>query len=42
MLPVRGGTEAYKACSDEPIAKYAKVVVIDLLTGRTVAVTPVT
>jgi membrane-bound ClpP family serine protease len=42
MLPVRGGTEAFKACSDEPIGKYARVVVIELLTGRTVAVTRIT
>ena len=39
MLPVRGGTEAFTACSDEPIAKYARVVVVECLTGRTVSVT---
>jgi hypothetical protein len=38
-LPVRGGTEAFTACSDEPIAKYARVVVVECLTGRTVSVT---
>jgi hypothetical protein len=39
MLPVRGGTEAFTACSDEAIAKYARVVVVECLTGRTVSVT---
>jgi membrane-bound ClpP family serine protease len=42
MLPVRGGTEAFKACADEPIAKYSRVVVVELLTGRTVSVTQIT
>jgi membrane-bound ClpP family serine protease len=42
MIPVRGGTEAYMACADEPIDKYARVVVIELLTGRTVSVTRIT
>jgi len=40
LLPVRGGTEAFTACADEPIAKHARVMVIECLTGRTVAVTP--
>jgi hypothetical protein len=39
MLPVRGGTEAFTACADEDIAKYARVVVVECLTGRTVTVT---
>ena len=39
MLPVRGGTEAFAACADEAIAKYARVVVVECLTGRTVSVT---
>jgi hypothetical protein len=41
LLPVRGGTEAFAACADEPIAKYARVVVVECLSGRTVSVTPV-
>lgn len=41
VLPVRGGTEAFAACADEPIAKYARVVVVEMLTGRTVAVTAI-
>ena len=39
VLPVRGGTEAFTAISDEPIAKYSRVVVVECLTGRTVSVT---
>jgi hypothetical protein len=41
ILPVRGGTEAYTACSDTVIPKYARVVVVEVLTARTVSVTPV-
>ncbi|HTW99786.1 MAG TPA: hypothetical protein VMD59_13470 [Acidimicrobiales bacterium] len=40
MLPVRGGTEAYTATADEAIPKHARVVVVDVLTARTVSVTP--
>jgi len=39
VLPVRGGTEAFTAISDEAIAKYSRVVVVECLTGRTVSVT---
>jgi membrane protein implicated in regulation of membrane protease activity len=41
VLPIRGGTEAYAACSDETIPKYARVVVVECLSGRTVTVTRV-
>jgi hypothetical protein len=41
MLPVRGGTEAFAAWSDAPIAKHTRVVVIDDRSGRSVTVTPV-
>lgn len=41
MIPVRGGTEAYAAVSDEAIAKHQRVVVVECLSGRTVAVAPV-
>ena len=41
MLPVRGGTEAFAAWSDEPIAKHVRVVVIEQRSGRSVSVTPV-
>jgi membrane protein implicated in regulation of membrane protease activity len=40
ILPVRGGTEAFSALSDEPIAKNTRVVVVECLSGRTVMVTP--
>ena len=40
VLPVRGGTEAYAAWSDEPIAKHTRVVVVECTSGRTVTVTP--
>lgn len=40
LLPIRGGTEAFTACSDVPIAKHARVMVIECLSGRTVTVTP--
>lgn len=42
VLPIRGGTEAYAACADEHIAKNQRVVVVELLSGRTVLVTPCT
>jgi hypothetical protein len=41
MLPVRGGTEAFAAWSDEPVAKHTRVVVIEDRSGRSVTVTPV-
>ncbi|MEA2370125.1 MAG: hypothetical protein QOH12_519 [Solirubrobacteraceae bacterium] len=40
MIGIRGGTEAFTAVSDEPIAKHARVVVIERLSARTVSVTP--
>jgi membrane protein implicated in regulation of membrane protease activity len=41
VLPIRGGTEAYTACSDETIPKHSRVVVVECLSGRTVTVTQV-
>jgi hypothetical protein len=41
MLPVRGGTEAFAAWSDEAIAKHARVVVVEERSARSVTVTPV-
>ena len=41
MLSVRGGTEAFAAWADEPIAKHTRVVVIEDRSGRSVTVTPV-
>ena len=40
MLPVRGGTEAFAALSDEPIARHTRIVVVEALSGRSVFVTP--
>ena len=40
MLGVRGGTEAFAAWSDEPIAKHTRVVVVEDRSGRSVTVTP--
>jgi len=40
MLPVRGGTEAFTACSDVSISKHARVVVVEWVAGRTVTVAP--
>jgi membrane-bound ClpP family serine protease len=40
LLPVRGGTEAFAAWSDEPIARHSRVVVVDSLSARSVLVTP--
>lgn len=39
LLPVRGGTEAYAAMSDEAIPKHARVVVVECTSGRSVTVT---
>jgi hypothetical protein len=40
LLAVRGGTEAFAAWSDEPIARHRRVVVVDCLSPRSVLVTP--
>jgi membrane-bound ClpP family serine protease len=40
LLSVRGGTEAFAAWSDEPIARHSRVVVVESLSGRSVFVTP--
>ena len=41
MLPVRGANEAFAAWSDEPIAKHARVAVVETRSARSVTVTPV-
>jgi len=41
LLPVRGGTEAFAAWSDEPIPRHSRVVVVDCMSARSVFVTPV-
>lgn len=40
LLPVRGGTEAFAAFADEPIAKHSRVVVVECRSARSVTVTP--
>ncbi|HUN30891.1 MAG TPA: hypothetical protein VMU95_02640 [Trebonia sp.] len=41
LLPVRGGSEAFTALSDEPVARHRRVVVVEQLSARSVMVTPV-
>jgi hypothetical protein len=41
LLPVRGGSEAFAAWSDEPIPRHSRVVVVEMLSARSVLVTPV-
>jgi hypothetical protein len=41
LLPVRGGTEAFAAWSDEPIARHSRIAVVDILSARSVFVTPI-
>ena len=40
LLPVRGGTEAFAAWSDEPIARHSRIVVVECMSARSVIVTP--
>lgn len=40
VVPVRGGTEAFAAWSDEPVAKNTRVVVVECRTARSVSVSP--
>lgn len=40
LLPVRGGSEAFAAWSDEPIAKHARVIVVEHTSARSVVVVP--
>jgi hypothetical protein len=40
VLPIRGGSEAFAAWADEPIAKYTVVAVVDERSARSVTVTP--
>ena len=40
LLSVRGGSEAFAAWSDEPIARHSRVLVVDALSARSVLVTP--
>jgi len=40
LVPVRGGTEAFAAWSDKPIAKDTRVLVVECTSARSVVVTP--
>ena len=40
LLPVRGGSEAFAAWSDEPVPKHTRVLVIETTSARSVIVTP--
>jgi hypothetical protein len=40
LLPVRGGTEAFAAWSDEPVPRHSRVVVVECMSARSVFVTP--
>ena len=40
LLPVRGGSEAFTALSDEPIPRHTRVVVVEVVSARSVLVTP--
>jgi hypothetical protein len=40
LLPVRGGTEAFAAWSDEPIPRHTRVLVVECMSARSVLVTP--
>lgn len=40
LVSVRGGSEAFAAWADEPIAKNARVVVVECTSARSVVVTP--
>jgi hypothetical protein len=39
LLPIRGGSEAFAAWSDEPIARHSRVIVVESLSARSVFVT---
>ncbi|GAA1258132.1 hypothetical protein GCM10009665_55480 [Kitasatospora nipponensis] len=40
MVPVRGGTEAYAAWSDRPLARHTEVLVVEQTSPRSVVVVP--
>jgi hypothetical protein len=40
LPPVRGGSEACAAWSDEPISRHRRVIVVDALSARSVLVMP--
>ena len=40
LLPVRGGSEAFAAWSEEPVARHSRVVVVECVSARSVFVIP--
>lgn len=40
MIPIRGGSEAYAAWSDEPLRRHTRVLVVAQTGPRSVVVTP--
>lgn len=40
LVTIRGATEAYAAWAEQPIAKHAAVLVLELSSARSVVVTP--
>jgi hypothetical protein len=40
VLSVRGGSEHFAAFADEPVAKHARIVVVESRSARSVTVTP--
>jgi hypothetical protein len=40
ILAVRGGSEAFAAIADQPIAKHTRVLVVECASSRTVVVVP--
>ena len=40
LLPVRGGTEAFAAWCDQPVARHTRVLVVECPSARSVVVVP--
>ncbi len=40
LLPVRGGSEAFAAWADQPIARHTQVMVVERTSARSVIVVP--
>jgi len=38
LLPVRGGTEAFAAWSDDPVPRHSRIVVVECMSARSVFV----
>ena len=40
LIPIRGGSESFAAWADQSVAKHEQVLVTEVLSGRSVVVTP--